>query len=307
MSEDIKADVEWEAKMSGEEADPHPGSEKGDPDLDHVIMDSRIAVLDREVGRLRADIEGQESNNRSEILSGLSDLYERQIESFLVAAGCQRPVAAFPREYALGLGSIFVEANSFVNIIVQTQVIFCPGNHDEPLRAHLGADFGNVLIRDEVVHETADGRRFLVLHGDCFDSVVQCGPWLARLGSRVYGYLLALNGLVNRVRRGLGLRYWSLAGYLKHKVKNAVSYIGSFEQAVAAQARLRGVDGMLCGHIHHAEVRDVQGALYCNCGDWVESCTALVEHHDGRLELLRWTDAVPESLSGPLPALALAS
>ena len=126
MSEDIKADVEWEAKMSGEEADPHPGSEKGDPDLDHVIMDSRIAVLDREVGRLRADIEGQESNNRSEILSGLSDLYERQIESFLVAAGCQRPVAAFPREYALGLGSIFVEANSFVNIIVQTQVIFCP-------------------------------------------------------------------------------------------------------------------------------------------------------------------------------------
>ncbi|WP_295428786.1 UDP-2,3-diacylglucosamine diphosphatase [uncultured Thiodictyon sp.] len=187
-----------------------------------------------------------------------------------------------------------------------TQVIFCPGNHDEPLRAHLGADFGNVLIRDEVVHETADGRRFLVLHGDRFDSVVQCGPWLARLGSRVYGHLLTLNGLVNRVRRHFGLRYWSLAGYLKHKVKNAVSYIGSFEQAVAAEARLHGVDGMICGHIHHAEVRELDGTLYCNCGDWVESCTALVEHHDGRLELLRWTDAVPESLSGPLPALALA-
>lgn len=187
-----------------------------------------------------------------------------------------------------------------------TQVIYCPGNHDELFRAHLGADFGNVQIRDEIVHETANGQRLLVLHGDLFDSVVQAGPWLARLGSRVYDHLLALNGLVSRMRRLFGLRYWSLAGYLKHKVKNAVNYIGDFERAVAAEARRRGVDGMICGHIHHAEVRELHGALYCNCGDWVESCTALVEHHDGRLELLRWTDAVPESIAGPFHGLALA-
>ncbi len=189
-----------------------------------------------------------------------------------------------------------------------TRIIFCPGNHDELIRAHLGTEFGNIVIRDEAVHETADGRRFLVLHGDRFDSVVQCGPWLARLGSDIYGYLLALNGVVNRVRRRLGLNYWSLAGYLKHRVKNAVSYIASFERAVAEEARRRGLDGMICGHIHHAEVRTLNGVLYCNCGDWVESCTALVEHHDGQLEVLRWTETLPERLgtTAPVPALARA-
>ncbi|WP_295582479.1 UDP-2,3-diacylglucosamine diphosphatase [uncultured Lamprocystis sp.] len=188
-----------------------------------------------------------------------------------------------------------------------TQVIYCPGNHDELLRTHLGVDFGNVAVRDEVIHETADGQRFLVLHGDRFDTVVQAGPWLARLGARAYDNLLALNGLVSRVRRYFGLRYWSLAGYLKHKVKNAVSYIGDYEQAVAQEARRRGVDGMICGHIHHAEVRELGGVRYCNCGDWVESCTALVEHHDGRLELLRWTDALPETIADLVPALARAA
>jgi UDP-2,3-diacylglucosamine pyrophosphatase LpxH len=189
-----------------------------------------------------------------------------------------------------------------------TRIIFCPGNHDELIRAHLDADFGNIQVRDEIIHETADGRRFLVLHGDRFDSVVQCGPWLARIGASAYGTLLAFNGLFNRVRRRLGLRYWSLAGYLKHRVKNAVNYIGNFEQVVAAEARRRGVDGIICGHIHHAEVRPLDGVLYCNCGDWVESCTALVEHHDGRLEVLRWSETLPESLGEaiPLPALARA-
>jgi UDP-2,3-diacylglucosamine pyrophosphatase LpxH len=187
-----------------------------------------------------------------------------------------------------------------------TQVTYCPGNHDELFRAHLGVDFGNVAVRDEVVHETADGQRFLVLHGDRFDSVVQNGPWLARLGSRAYDNLLALNGWVSRVRRWLGLPYWSLAAFLKHKVKDAVSYIGNYEDAVALEARRRGVDGMICGHIHHAEVRQMQGVLYCNCGDWVENCTALVEHHDGRLELLRWTDTVPETIADLIPAVALA-
>jgi UDP-2,3-diacylglucosamine pyrophosphatase LpxH len=187
-----------------------------------------------------------------------------------------------------------------------TRVFYIPGNHDDLFRAHVGSDFGNVSIRDEMVHETATGRRLLVLHGDRFDSVVQNGPWLAHLGSRAYDNLLALNLVLSRIRRLLGLRYWSLAGYLKHKVKNAVSYIGSFEGVLAAQARRQGVDGMICGHIHHPEVRDLDGVLYCNCGDWVESCTALVEHHDGRLELLRWTDAAPHTIAAPGAAIVLA-
>lgn len=187
-----------------------------------------------------------------------------------------------------------------------TEVIYIPGNHDGLFRDHLGVHFGHVVVRDEVVHTTADGRRFLVLHGDKFDGVVQHSLWLAKLGSRAYDNLLALNGLLSRVRSSVGLRYWSLAGYLKHKVKNAVSYIGNYERAVATEAERRSLDGMICGHIHHAELRAIGDIAYANCGDWVESCTALVEHHDGRLELLRWTDAVPEVLGVPEPAAALA-
>lgn len=190
-----------------------------------------------------------------------------------------------------------------------TEVIYVPGNHDEVFRDHCGNDFGNVQVREEVAHHTADGRRFLVMHGDCFDRVVQNGPWLAHLGSHLYDLLLGLNRRLNVLRRWVGLEYWSLAAFLKRKVKNAVNYIGNFEQAVAAEAHRHGVDGVICGHIHHAEMRPIDGILYCNCGDWVESCTALVEHHDGRLELLRWTDAAQVSRTGPepLPAFARAS
>jgi UDP-2,3-diacylglucosamine pyrophosphatase LpxH len=187
-----------------------------------------------------------------------------------------------------------------------TEVIYTPGNHDELFRTHLGADFGNVAVREEVIHTTADGRRFLVVHGDAFDAVVQNGKWLATIGSRAYDSLLMLDGLIGRIRRLLGLRYWSLAGYLKYKVKNAVSYIDDFEEAVANEAERRQVDGMICGHIHHAEIREIAGVDYCNCGDWVESCTALVEHHDGRLELLRWTDAYPQVARAPQGRFALA-
>ncbi len=187
-----------------------------------------------------------------------------------------------------------------------TEVIYIPGNHDGLFRDHLGVAFGHVAVRDEVIHTTADGRRFLVLHGDKFDGVVQHSLWLARLGSRAYDHLLALNGFLSRLRSTLGMRYWSLAGYLKHKVKNAVSYIGNYERAVANEAERRALDGMICGHIHHAELRDIAGVSYGNCGDWVESCTALVEHHDGRLELLRWADAYPESIGPPEPVIALA-
>ncbi len=189
-----------------------------------------------------------------------------------------------------------------------TEVIYIPGNHDGLFREHLGLYVRDIQVCEERVHTTADGRRFLVLHGDRFDRVVQHSPWLAQIGSQVYDRLLALNGWLSRIRAALGFKYWSLAGYLKRRVKKAVNYIGDYEQAVATEAIQHHLDGMICGHIHHAEMRMIQGITYCNCGDWVESCTALVEHHDGHLELLRWTDAYPESLavSAPEPALSLA-
>ncbi len=195
-----------------------------------------------------------------------------------------------------------------------TEVVYVPGNHDELLRDHLGSEYGNVRLCDELVHTTADGRQFLILHGDKFDQVVQNGRWLAMLGSRLYDLLLSANHRLNAFRRRLGFGYWSLAAYLKHRVKNAVNYIGNFEQAVAEEARRRAVDGMICGHIHHAEIREIDGVTYCNCGDWVESCTALVEHHDGTIELLRWTEArqvltseQPQPMPLPRPAAAAAA
>ena len=171
-----------------------------------------------------------------------------------------------------------------------TEVVYVPGNHDELFREHIGLVFGNVTIRRRDLHTTADGRRMLVLHGDEFDGVVKISPLLAKIGARAYGFLLSANHLVNALRRSLGFGYWSLAAFLKHRVKNAVQYIGSFEKAVAHAARKEGVDGLVCGHIHRPEIRDVDGVLYCNDGDWVESCSALVEHFDGRLELLHWAE-----------------
>jgi len=186
-----------------------------------------------------------------------------------------------------------------------TRVIYVPGNHDELFRDHDGGCFGDVEIRSEYIHETRDGRRLLVVHGDEFDSVVKCNRWLAMLGTRAYDVLLAANRWFNLARRRLGMGYWSLAGYLKHRVKNAVNYISNFEEAVAREAARRGVDGLVCGHIHHAEIRDIRGVLYLNCGDWVESNTALVEHPSGRIELLRWADVVAREARGePLPAAA---
>ena len=170
-----------------------------------------------------------------------------------------------------------------------TRVIYIPGNHDEDLREFCGSVFGNLEIHREYVHGTADGRKLLVMHGDEFDTVVKCSPWLAKLGSNVYDFLLGLNRHVNAVRRLCGMPYWSLASYLKHKAKTAVQYIASFEQAVAHAARKRGVDGVVCGHIHRAEISDIDGVQYCNDGDWVESCTALVEHFDGTLEIIDWS------------------
>ena len=171
-----------------------------------------------------------------------------------------------------------------------TRVIYIPGNHDSVFRDYDGMVFGNVEIRREAVHETADGRRFLVLHGDEFDSVIKASPLLEALGNRAYAFILRLNRYVNFFRRRFGFPYWSIAAYLKHKVKNAVKYIANFERALADEAKRRGLDGMICGHIHRAEITDIDGVLYCNDGDWVESCTTLTEDFDGRLALLRWTE-----------------
>jgi UDP-2,3-diacylglucosamine pyrophosphatase LpxH len=189
-----------------------------------------------------------------------------------------------------------------------TRVVYIPGNHDEALRDFTALHFGGIVVEAEAIHTLADGRRLLVLHGDQFDAVVQSAKWLALLGDVAYDIALALNTLFNRLRQRLGLSYWSLSAYLKHRVKNAVAYIGAFEDAVAAEARRRGVEGVVCGHIHHPEIRTIDGILYCNDGDWVESCSALVEHPDGRLEVLRWCDQPAAALAPlgepePVPAL----
>ena len=168
------------------------------------------------------------------------------------------------------------------------RVTFIPGNHDEFARAFVGHQFGGIEVHEDTTHTTADGRTLWVTHGDYFDGVIQCARWLAYLGDHAYEFTLKLNRYLNHLRGRLGLPYWSLSAYLKHKVKMALNYVTDFEAAVAQEARNRGHHGVVCGHIHRAEMRDIQGTLYCNDGDWVESRTALVEHLDGRLELVTW-------------------
>ena len=168
------------------------------------------------------------------------------------------------------------------------RVVFVPGNHDEFARAFVGHSFGGIEVVSDAVHTTADGRSLWVTHGDHFDGVIQCAKWLAYLGDNLYEFTLKLNRHLNTWRARMGLPYWSLSAYLKGKVKKALNYVTDFEVAVAAEARRRGHDGVVCGHIHRAEMREINGTLYCNDGDWVESHTALVEHLDGRLELLCW-------------------
>jgi UDP-2,3-diacylglucosamine pyrophosphatase LpxH len=169
-----------------------------------------------------------------------------------------------------------------------TKVIFVPGNHDEVVRQFIGLNFGGIKIRDELVHTTANGKRMLVLHGDRFDGVIACAKWLAYVGDTLYTMILKFNQIFNIWRARVGLPYWSLSQYLKLKVKNAVSYITSFEDALAEEARKQNLDGVICGHIHKAEIRDINGILYCNDGDWVESLTALVEDEVGELHLVDW-------------------
>jgi len=169
------------------------------------------------------------------------------------------------------------------------KVMLIPGNHDEALREFVGASFGDISVVDEHIHETADGRKLLLLHGDEFDQVTRHHRWLAVLGDIGYNLLVRINSWLSWVRRSLRISgYWSLAGYAKRRVKSAVSFIFDFEDAVIHTVRERGLDGIVCGHIHSATLRETDGVLYINCGDWVDSCTAIVEHHDGQLELVEW-------------------
>ncbi|MBS0504618.1 MAG: UDP-2,3-diacylglucosamine diphosphatase [Proteobacteria bacterium] len=189
-----------------------------------------------------------------------------------------------------------------------TRVVYIPGNHDEMFRQFAGLSFGGVEIRRTAIHETADGRKLLVLHGDEFDAIMLAHRWLAFAGDAAYQMLMRLNLVVNAIRRCIGLPYWSLSKHAKHKVKNAVSFIGRFEDVVAHEAGARGVDGVVCGHIHTAETRRIGDVDYYNDGDWVESCTALVEHFDGRMDVLHWADEIAEREAGtPARGLALAA
>jgi UDP-2,3-diacylglucosamine pyrophosphatase LpxH len=167
------------------------------------------------------------------------------------------------------------------------RLVLVPGNHDEGLRDYIGLRFGGIEIHRDIVHRTAKGRRYLVMHGDEFDVVVRGARWLALLGDRGYEFALWLNNPLNWLRRHLGLGFWSLSAYLKYRVKRAVAFISAFEEAVATEARRRNVDGIICGHIHHAADRVFAGIHYLNCGDWVESCTAVVETHAGELRVVQ--------------------
>ena len=168
------------------------------------------------------------------------------------------------------------------------KITYIPGNHDSFARDYDGMKLGGITIRNRCIHETVDHRRLLIIHGDEFDGVVTNARWLAHLGSVMYDFVLWLNRGFNFIRRKLGYDYWSLSAWLKHQVKNAVMYMDRFEEILADEARRSKTDGIICGHIHHAAIRDLGGVTYYNTGDWVESCTALVEHFDGSMEIVTW-------------------
>jgi UDP-2,3-diacylglucosamine pyrophosphatase LpxH len=185
-----------------------------------------------------------------------------------------------------------------------TRVIYVPGNHDEAFRDYVGLNLGGIELVQEAIHTTADGRKLVVLHGDEFDGVVMYARWLAFLGDHAYTLLLKVNRVLNRIRKRMGLPYWSLSSEIKKRVKNAVQFISSFEQAVAHAAVEREANGVVCGHIHTAEIRKIGGVTYYNDGDWVESCTALVEHGDGRMQIVEWAlqkQAGQRSATAPAP------
>lgn len=178
-----------------------------------------------------------------------------------------------------------------------TRVIYIPGNHDEALRKFCGPHFGGIEVRSQDIYESKSGKTYLVIHGDAFDNIMLYARWLAYIGDHAYDFALRLNRALNLLRRVMGLRYWSFSAYLKSRVKNAVQFISAYENTIAREAARANVDGVICGHIHHAEIRQIGSVSYMNDGDWVESCTALVEHMDGRFEILNWPDIMAQRAS----------
>jgi UDP-2,3-diacylglucosamine pyrophosphatase LpxH len=211
--------------------------------------------------------------------------------------------------WAMGRRGVYWSAamNTFVQKVLKrarhgVKVVLVPGNHDELLREHVGATFGDICVHREYLHTAADGKRYLLLHGDEFDVVTRYHKWLAILGDHTYAFLVRINVMLSWLRRHLGVSgYWSLAGYAKRKVKSAVSFIYDFEESVVRDVKSRGCDGVICGHIHAATIKQIDGVTYLNCGDWVDSCTAIVEHFDGRMELIEWGASAP-AVPEPLPA-----
>jgi len=171
-----------------------------------------------------------------------------------------------------------------------TEVFYIAGNHDEFLRPIIpyGVNFGRITLANQFEHKGIDGKRYLVVHGDLFDGIARLAPWISFLGDRAYDILISINTQFNRIRHRFGFGYWSLSKYLKHRVKRAVDFMFRFEANLADYCRKRGFDGVICGHIHNAEIKDIDGIRYMNDGDWVESCSALVEHHDGTWEIVYW-------------------
>lgn len=179
------------------------------------------------------------------------------------------------------------------------RIVYVAGNHDEFVRDYVGSTFGGVEVVEHAIHRGVDGRAYLVVHGDHFDLVVRHARWLALLGDVGYRTALASNVWLNWIRSRFGLAYWSFSSWAKLRVKNAVNHIGRFEEVLSSEARRHDAQGVICGHIHHAAMHDEFGIRYINTGDWVESCTGVVERHDGRFEIIRWVEARPQQVPGP--------
>ena len=176
------------------------------------------------------------------------------------------------------------------------EIVYIPGNHDEMLREYCDAEFGHIILVQECIHVGIDGKLYLVTHGDQFDVVIKNAKWVAHLGSWAYDVSIDIGRWVSRARSFFNMAQWSLSSYLKHTVKESVNFIGDYEETLTGYVKSKGLNGIICGHIHYANIRDIDGITYMNCGDWVESCTALVEHHNGSFEIIKWREYV-----GPVP------
>ncbi|GAB6142312.1 UDP-2,3-diacylglucosamine diphosphatase [Methylosoma difficile] len=203
----------------------------------------------------------------------------------------------WPREHNTVIQKILRKARH------NTQVIYVPGNHDENVREYDNYVFGDIIVKNSEIHTTANGKRFLVVHGDEYDTIAKYHQWIAKLGSSGYDFLLEINRFLRVIRRFLGIQsHFSLAAFIKFKVKNIVQFISDYEESIVNTLKNEGVDGVICGHIHHAEIKDIGGFLYVNTGDFVESCTAIVEHFSGELELISWQKLQDATIPDPLEA-----